>query len=52
MTGRVSTENKGGFIQIRMELPTPPSAESAGVRLVVRGNEQRYFVHLRTGGTM
>jgi hypothetical protein len=52
MTGRVSTENNGGFIQIRMELPTPPSAESAGVRLVVRGNEQRYFVHLRTSGTI
>jgi Complex I intermediate-associated protein 30 (CIA30) len=52
MTGRVSTENNGGFIQIRMELPTPPSAESTGVRLVVRGNEQRYFVHLRTSGTI
>ena len=52
MTGSVSTENNGGFIQIRMELPTPPSAELAGVRLVVRGNRQRYFVHLRTGGTI
>ena len=47
MTGNVSTENNGGFIQIRMELPTPPPKETVGVRLVVRGNKQRYFAHLR-----
>ena len=52
MTGTVSTANNGGFIQIRMELPTPPPRETVGVRLVVRGNEQRYFVHLRTSGTV
>jgi hypothetical protein len=52
MTGNVSTENNGGFIQIRMELPTPPPKETVGVRLVVRGNKQRYFAHLRTSGTI
>lgn len=52
MTGRVSTENNGGFIQIRRELQTAPSKEVDGVRVVVRGNEQRYFVHLRTSGTI
>ena len=52
MTGTVSTANNGGFIQIRMELPTSPPRETVGVRLVVRGNEQRYFVHLRTSGTV
>ena len=52
MTGTVSTENRGGFIQMRMELPGGAPPEAAGVRLVVRGNDQRYFVHLRTGGTM
>ena len=52
MTGRVSTENNGGFIQMRMDLPEGAPAGSTGVRLLVRGNEQQYFVHLRTGGTM
>jgi hypothetical protein len=52
MTGRVSTANRGGFIQMRLDLATPPPAGTTGVRLIVRGNAQRYFVHLRTGGTL
>ena len=51
MRGNVSTENNGGFIQFRMKLPKPLPAEALGLRLVVRGNNQRYFVHLRTSGT-
>lgn len=52
MTGRVSIENNGGFIQMRMALPSPPPEGTVGVRLVFRGNDQRYFVHLRTRGTI
>jgi hypothetical protein len=52
MTGRVSTANRGGFIQMRLDLTAPPSESTAGVRLVARGNNQRYFVHLRTNGTV
>ena len=52
LTGDVSTANNGGFIQIRRELETAPSGEIEGVRLVVRGNNQRYFVHLRTSWTV
>lgn len=52
MTGRVSTANNGGFIQMRIELPSAAPEGAAGVRLIVRGNDQRYFVHLRTGGTL
>ncbi|MFT7136807.1 MAG: hypothetical protein ACI80I_002814 [Akkermansiaceae bacterium] len=52
MTGRVSTANRGGFIQIRLDLVSPPPEGTTGVRLIVRGNGQRYFVHLRTGGTL
>lgn len=51
MTGRVSTQNNGGFIQMRMELPDGAAAHATGVRLSVRGNGQQYFVHLRTGGS-
>ncbi|MEY4696125.1 MAG: hypothetical protein RIT14_553 [Pseudomonadota bacterium] len=52
MTGRVSTANRGGFIQMRLDLATPPPEATTGVRLIVRGNDQRYFVHLRTTGTL
>ena len=52
MTGTVTTQNNGGFIQIRMGLSTPPPKGTIGLRLVVRGNNQRYFVHLRTSGTV
>ena len=52
MTGRVSTANRGGFIQMRLDLASPPPADATGVRLVTRGNDQRYFVHLRTSGTV
>jgi hypothetical protein len=52
MTGRVSTANRGGFIQMRMDLDAPPQEGTAGARLVVRGNGERYFVHLRTGSTI
>jgi hypothetical protein len=52
MTGSVSTENNGGFIQIRRELSAPPPEEAVGIRLIVRGNSQQYFVHLRTDGTV
>lgn len=52
LSGRVSTENNGGFIQMQMDLATPPPDGTTGLRLIVRGNEQRYFAHLRTRGTV
>lgn len=52
MSGRVSTANNGGFIQMRTELSSSPPNDITGVRLIVRGNEQEYFVHLRTRGTI
>ncbi len=52
MTGRVSTANRGGFIQMRLDLASTPPDGTTGVRLMVRGNDQRYFVHLGTGGTL
>ena len=52
MTGHVSAANRGGFIQMRLDLANPPAQGTTGLRLVVRGNDQRYFAHLRTGGTI
>jgi hypothetical protein len=52
MTGRVSTANNGGFIQMRLDLTTLPPDSATGVRIVVRGNSQNYFIHLRTSGNL
>ena len=52
LTGDVSTANRGGFIQSRITLDTPPPEDAQGVTLRVRGNGEGYFVHLRTAGTV
>lgn len=52
LTGMVSTANRGGFIQARTKLDTPLPAKTQGVILNVRGNDQTYFIHLRTTRTL
>ncbi len=52
LTGEVSTENRGGFIQVRGELEQPFPAKAQGVVVEVRGNGEGYFLHLRTRGTV
>jgi hypothetical protein len=47
MTGRVSLDNNGGFIQIAADLPPPPSG-AKGVALELIGNAETYNIHLRT----
>ena len=52
MVGDVSTANNGGFIQFRAGLSLAGMAAKGryftGIRLMVRGNDQDYFVHFRT----
>ncbi len=52
MLGRVSTENRGGFIQMALPLTANRSdldgSAYRGVRLRVRGNGEAYAVHMRT----
>lgn len=48
LTGDVSTANRGGFVQMRRDIDLPEGAE--GLVLRVRGNGERYYVHLRTRG--
>lgn len=46
LAGRVSTANNGGFIQVRTDVPNGLSTST--IHLRVRGNGERYFVHLRS----
>ncbi|PRY21249.1 complex I intermediate-associated protein 30 (CIA30) [Aliiruegeria haliotis] len=50
LTGEVSTENRGGFIQVRTMIDIVET-DAAGLVLKVRGNGERYFIHLRTRST-
>lgn len=54
LTGTVSLENNGGFIQVNLDL-TPNGLLDAsafdGVRLVARGNGAEYNIHLKTAAT-
>lgn len=54
MTGRVTTENNGGFIQARLPLSPEGRFDASGyqgVALTVRGRGDHYYIHLRTTRT-
>ena len=49
MTGELSLENNGGFIQFRTKVENHPREKNyKGVRLRVRGNNNEYAIHIRT----
>lgn len=52
LTGNVSLENNGGFVQMALPLSTNAERFDAigftGIKLVVRGNNEPYGLHLRT----
>ena len=52
LQGNVSTENNGGFIQIRRALRDIDLQEAKSIKIIAKGNEQAYFVFLRTTGTV
>ena len=53
MTGNVTTENNGGFIQIRsLFKPTISANDYQGIYLKVYGNNKKYFLHIRTAFTV
>ncbi len=52
LSGTVSTDNNGGFIQTRRELSIDNSEDYSGIILSVKGNGERYFIHLRSFWTM
>ena len=49
--GKVSTQNNGGFIQVRMNMPKGAATEFKGIKLKVKGNGDEYFVHIRNSSS-
>lgn len=51
LTGRVSLENNGGFVQVARQLDDIDASTFSGLQLRVCGAPGSYFVHLRTADT-
>ena len=52
LTGSVSTKNNGGFIQIRRNLNNVNLNNVKKVTIIAKGNDEKYFIHLRTAFTV
>lgn len=56
LQGQVSLENRGGFIQVSLPLYEKSgsfdASDYSGVRLLVRGNGERYYVHFKSTQTL
>lgn len=52
LTGFVSLENNGGFIQVRKKLKSNKSMKFKGIKIKSRGNDMEYFIHIRTKFTL
>ena len=50
LEGLVSTANNGGFIQIRRNV-SEQSNDAKGILLKVRGNGEKYYIHVNTSET-
>ncbi|MFP7672072.1 CIA30 family protein [Marivita sp. S0852] len=50
LQGRVSTDNNGGFIQVRQRFSQPWPDTAQGLSLRVKGNGETYYVFLKTPG--
>mgnify|MGYP006236325033 FL=1 len=52
LSGEVTTENNGGFIQFRRNLKEVNLKEANYVKITAKGNNEKYYIHLRTSGTI
>jgi hypothetical protein len=54
LSGDVSLDNNGGFVQVNLDLAPAGLLDASaydGVRLIVRGNGEAYNLHLKTSAT-
>ena len=52
LTGFVSLENNGGFIQVRKKIKGLKNMNFKGIKINTRGNDKEYFIHIRTKFTL
>ena len=47
LTGKVSTKNNGGFIQVRTRINPSQAVGKSGIKIKVKGNGDVYYLHVR-----
>ena len=52
INGNVSKKNNGGFIQVRRNLNNINLTNAKNVEVIAKGNNEKYFIHLRTNFTL
>ena len=52
LSGDVSTQNNGGFIQIRKKIVDNDLTKARNIKIIAKGNNEKYYIHLRTSGTI
>ena len=52
LTGFVSLENNGGFIQVRKKINNLTDKKIKGIKFKCKGNNTDYFIHIRTNFTL
>ena len=51
LIGEVSTANNGGFIQVRSSIPQKLAKGQIGIKIIVKGNGDQYYLHIRNSST-
>ena len=51
LSGEVSTANNGGFIQVRSPVAWEAAKGKTGIKLMVKGNGDLYYLHIRSTNT-
>ena len=51
LTGNVTTENNGGFVQVRRELESGQDTDIEGISFETKGNGETYYIHIRNGSS-
>ena len=51
LTGKVSTKNNGGFIQVRTRVNSNEAKGKIGIKIKVKGNGDIYYLHVRNASS-
>ena len=51
LTGKVSTKNNGGFIQVRTRIDPTETVGKSGIKIKVKGNGDVYYFHVRNASS-
>lgn len=51
LSGNVTTENNGGFVQVRRKIKSGQASDFEGLSFETAGNGDTYYIHIRNGSS-